>query len=120
MNKREIGALGEAKVVRFLEKNGCRILEKNYFCKIGEIDIIAKEKDITLFIEVKYRKNSGTGMPFEAVNFPKQIKIMRCAMLYAQSKGLFEKPIRFDVIEILGEEITWHKNAFQLKKGYLC
>lgn len=120
MNKREIGALGEERVARFIEEQGCKILEKNYFCKIGEIDLIARDGDFTVFIEVKYRKGTEKGRPFEAVGFPKQVKIMKCAMLYAQSKRLFERPMRFDVIEILGDEVIWHKNAFMLKKGYLC
>lgn len=117
MNKRTVGTEGEERAVSYLVKEGCTILMTNYTCRIGEIDIIAKEKDTVLFIEVKFRKNDRMGRPYEAVNYPKQMKIMKSAMLYAQQKNLFEKPMRFDVIEIMGNETVWLKNAFVMENN---
>ena len=112
MNKRTMGAEGEEKAVNYLKQQGCEILITNYTCKIGEIDIIIKHADTVVFVEVKSRKDDQRGRPYEAVNYPKQKKIIKCAMLYAQQKHLYDRPMRFDVIEILGEEIFWFKNAF--------
>lgn len=117
MNKRALGSEGEEKAVRYLIKQGCSIIMTNYTCKIGEIDIIAKQDDTVVFIEVKWRKNDKMGRPYEAVNYHKQMKVIKSAMLYAQQKQLFEKPLRFDVIEIIGEEILWLKNAFSLENN---
>lgn len=117
MNKRIIGAKGEEKAVNYLIEQGLTILETNYVCKIGEIDIIAKQENIILFIEVKYRKNDKMGRPYESVNYHKQMKIMKSAMLYAQEMNLFNKAMRFDVIEIIGEEVNWFKNAFELRNN---
>lgn len=115
MNKRLLGTEGEEKAVQFLMKNGFSIVEMNYTCKIGEIDIIAKDSEALVFIEVKWRKNIKMGRPYEAVDYHKQMKIMKSAMLYAQEKGLYETSMRFDVIEIIDEEILWIKNAFMMK-----
>ncbi len=117
MNKRTIGSEGEELAVRFLRGAGCSIVTTNYTCKIGEIDIIAKEGDTVLFIEVKWRKDIKMGRPSEAVHYHKQMKIMKSAMIYAQKYHLYEKPMRFDVIEIIGEEVCWLKNAFSLQNN---
>ncbi|WP_058485542.1 YraN family protein [Defluviitalea phaphyphila] len=116
INKRSIGEWGEKLAVKFLEKQGITILEKNFRCKIGEIDIIAKEKEYLVFIEVKYRKNLSRGYPREAVNYYKQRTISKVALWYIQKYKLWDKPCRFDVLEILGEypnlKITLIRNAF--------
>lgn len=117
MNKRAIGSEGEAQAVQYLIQAGCSIIMTNFTCKIGEIDIIAKERDTVLFIEVKWRKNDKMGRPYEAVNYHKQKKVIKSAMLYAQQKQIYDKPMRFDVIEIIGEEILWLKNAFTLENN---
>lgn len=67
MNKRQIGSVYELKASDYLTKKGYQIIERNYRCRIGEIDIIAIERDCLCFIEVKYRKNEKTGDPLEAV-----------------------------------------------------
>lgn len=115
MNKRKTGNEGEKKAISFLENEGCEILETNYSCKIGEIDIIAKKNNTVIFIEVKYRKNIRLGMPYESVNYHKQKKIIKSAFLYAQKKRIIENPMRFDVIEIIDDEIHWFENAFEVQ-----
>ena len=89
------------------------IIAQNYRNKIGEIDIIAREKDTIVFVEVKARETLMFGRPSEAVNFKKQQKIRRVAEFYLIQKKLYDKvPVRFDVIEILSEKINHIQNAF--------
>lgn len=96
----------------FLKNKGYKIIECNYKNDIGEIDIIAKQKDVLVFVEVKYRTTNMYGLPREAVGKFKQQKIKQVATIYLQTNKLFDSKIRFDVIEILGDEITHIENAF--------
>ena len=75
MNRRKEGAYYENLVAEYLKTQGYEILEKNYRCRIGEIDLIAKEGETLVFVEVKYRRNDKMGDPKEAVNRKKQKKI---------------------------------------------
>jgi len=72
MEKKELGKKGEEVAIRFLKKSGYRILSRNYVCKLGEIDVIAKEKDTLVFVEVKTRTSTTFGPPQLAVNPTKQ------------------------------------------------
>lgn len=115
MNKREIGAEYEQKAVRYLESAGYRILDRNYRCRIGEIDIIAVQNEYLCFVEVKYRGNRGQGYPEEAVNYRKQQKIIQTAEVYMKQKKIsFDTPCRFDVVAMEGEEIRLIQNAYTL------
>lgn len=114
-----IGNFGEEIAEKYLRDNQYKILEKNYRCKFGEIDIIAKEGEYIAFIEVKTRTSSLYGMPGEAVNYSKQHKISKVAQLYILKERLFTCNFRFDVIEVfLNEEnntsIKLIKDAFQI------
>lgn len=85
----------------------------NYSCKIGEIDIIAKDKDYLVFAEVKYRKNSSVFNPFEAVDTKKQLRIKNTAKSYLYEKKIgFDVKIRFDVIGMNDTKTEIIKNAF--------
>lgn len=113
MNNRATGTEKEQTAAEFLQKNGMRILEKNYRCKQGEVDIIGRHKGYLVFVEVKYRKSDRMGFPEEAVHRKKQKRICNCARVYMYLKGLgAEYPVRFDVVAICGEQITWYQNAF--------
>lgn len=113
MNKREIGVAFEQKAIEYLEKNQVRILERNFRCRQGEIDIIGKHKEYVVFFEVKYRKDNQKGSPQEAVNLSKQKKICKVADYYRMIHKMGEfTAIRYDVIAICGEEVTWIQNAF--------
>jgi putative endonuclease len=118
INKREIGSWGEKLAVDYLVQCGYKIIEKNFRCKIGEIDIIARDKEYIVFVEVKYRKDISHGYPREAVNFYKQRTISKVALFYLKKNRLFDHSCRFDVLEILGQntnlQITLIKNAFQV------
>lgn len=111
-NNRQVGTVYEQAVGNYLEKNGYKILQFNYRCKEGEIDIVLKDGEYYVFCEVKYRTDRKTGSPLEAVDVRKQKKIFRCAMFYLNEHRLGDVPCRFDVIGVEGTEITHIKHAF--------
>lgn len=113
-NRRKIGTEKEGLAAEFLEKKGFRILEKNFSCRQGEIDLIARAKgQILVFVEVKYRADDKNGWPEEAVNYQKQRKIRKAAEVYLyQNRHFMEWQCRFDVVSILGNEIRQIENAF--------
>lgn len=113
INKRKIGGEYERRALLFLEGKGLTVLETNYRCKVGEIDLICKDGSTYVFVEVKYRKNNSMGDPAEAVNYRKQKTICKVATYYMVAKKLpYDGSFRFDVVSILGDKITWYKNAF--------
>lgn len=113
-NKRQVGTQNEELAVKYLEENGYQIINKNFYCRTGEIDIIAKDGDYIVFIEVKYRTSSKYGLPIEAVNFNKMRKITRTALFYMhKNKNSTDIPIRFDVVVLLKDQINLIKNAFE-------
>ncbi len=113
MNKRSLGADYEEMAARFLEENGMRILERNFRSRTGEIDMIAKDGRFLVFVEVKYRADCGMGSPLEAVDARKQKKIIQTAQYYLLKNGCgTDTPCRFDVVGIVGTDITHIKNAF--------
>lgn len=113
MNKREIGKINEDKAVEYLEKNSYQIIDRNFFSRIGEIDIIARNENYLCFIEVKYREKHGLIKGYEAVNRIKQKTIYNVAKVYMlQKKIKSDTACRFDVVSIDGDDITLIKNAF--------
>lgn len=112
MNKRQTGACYERKAAEYLEKSGYRILEMNYRCRIGEIDIVASDGKYVVFCEVKYRSGSRAGNPLEAVDLRKQRVIFRCGEYYLAEHRMHDVPCRFDVIGIEGQKIIHIKDAF--------
>lgn len=113
MNQRRIGTKYEARAAEYLEGKGCRILEKNFRCRIGEIDLIAQDKGCLVFVEVKYRADASCGSPQEAVDARKQARILRAAQYYLLRHGYgTETECRFDVVAIQGSELTHIENAF--------
>ena len=106
------GDKGELLAQKYLVKQGLKIMEANYSCKHGEIDVIAKEKGTIVFIEVKTRASYQFGRPCEAVTPYKQNKIRMVAKHYLMMKNAYDSNCRFDVIEVLDTEINHIKNAF--------
>lgn len=111
INKRKVGDFYEDSVCEYLKDKGITIIERNFRCKIGEIDIIGRDKDTLVFFEVKYRKNSDYGSALMAINVSKQNKIRKVAQYYLTYKNN-EFYIRFDAVGITGNNIEWIKNAF--------
>ncbi|MEN6624456.1 MAG: YraN family protein [Smithella sp.] len=116
MSKINTGRDGEKIAVAYLMKNGYRICEINFRCPIGEIDIVARDKNEIVFVEVKTRRSNQLGFPEQAVGSRKQKKLSQLALWYIEEKKLSNINARFDVIAItlLAEEneITLIKNAF--------
>lgn len=119
MNKRQAGASWEEAAVRYLEKQGVLVWERNFRCSRGEIDIIGSHRGCLCFIEVKYRKDDAFGNPLEAVDLRKQKKICRCADVYLYLHHISQdQSVRFDVVAICGERIQWIRNAFEYHSAY--
>jgi len=112
-NNRTIGTEYEERAVMYLRQQGMHILERNFRNQKGEIDIIAKDGEYIVFIEVKYRRSEQKGTPAEAVTYAKQKTICRVADFYRLKHGLGEfTPIRYDVVACSEDEVTWYPNAF--------
>ena len=99
--KRDFGNTGENLATEYLEKQGYIILERNFYWKQGEIDIIAKDKNEIVFIEVKSRSNKLFGIPSEAVTKQKIKHLFRTARYFLYKNKMINEYIRFDVVEIL-------------------
>ncbi|RLE08726.1 YraN family protein [Candidatus Aerophobetes bacterium] len=97
----KLGRRGEAIAVSFLKKQGYKIIERNYRSKLGEIDIIAREKDNIVFVEVKTRRSDDFGLPQEAVSYRKQRRLTKIALGYLAYHRLRGMNCRFDVVGIL-------------------
>jgi len=122
LNRRQqFGKESESLAVRYLKKNGYKILEQNYRNKLGEIDIIAKEKGTLVFVEVKARKTHVFGNPKWAVTPKKQRKISMVALYYLKATKQIHVKARFDVIALSlakdNPQIEIIKNAFELAYG---
>lgn len=113
MDKRKIGSKGEESAAAYLERLHYKILERNYRSHFGEIDIIAKDRKDTVFVEVKSRSTRLFGSPQESVVREKRRRITLTAIDYVQRKHLENKPLRFDVVAIYPDSsIELIKNAF--------
>jgi len=112
------GAAGEDVAVSYLQKAGYRILQRNYRTRIGEIDVIAREGDTLVFVEVKTRSGRGFGLPQAAVDYKKQSKITRVALTYLSQKKEMEMHCRFDIVavwkQIAGFQVELIRNAFEM------
>jgi putative endonuclease len=94
------GEPGETLACRYLERRGLSILARNFRCRPGEIDIVAREGHVTVFVEVKDRSSASHGSGVEAVTPGKRRRLAHAARLYAATRGLTESPMRFDVVSI--------------------
>lgn len=109
------GKYGENLAKEYLVDKGYKILELNYTTKLGEIDIIALDKGIISFVEVKTRSNKNFGYAYEAVNYKKQRKIINTSIVYIKHKNIKDIQFRYDIIEIYLEgniDINHIENAF--------
>lgn len=117
------GAFGESLATEYLSEKGYKVLERNFSCRIGEVDIIAMQEDTVAFIEVKTRSSEKFGLPSEAVSLTKQNRIVKTALYYMQRNRLLDYMCRFDVIEIIVDpenksRINLIKDAFQYSGKY--
>ncbi|MDR1765194.1 MAG: YraN family protein [Lachnospiraceae bacterium] len=113
MNKRRVGGEKEEWAARYLFSLGYDVLESNFFGRHGEIDIVAKDGQTMVFVEVKFRSYERMGYPQESVDFRKQSRVRAAARQYLYSHGYApDQPCRFDVIAILGQRMQHIKDAF--------
>jgi putative endonuclease len=119
-----LGESGEEAAFEFLKNEGYRILERNYTTPLGEIDIIAQDRDCLVFVEVKSLSDTSYILPQEMVNKRKQEQIIRVALSYLKAKGLRDTDCRFDCVAVVfppgkKPEIELIKDAFQSDDRYL-
>jgi len=115
-----IGLKGEELAFRFLTEKGFKVLERNFRCPLGEIDIIGREGDVIVFVEVRTRRSYRFGSPVESVDVRKQKRLSHLALYYLKVKGMLGRAARFDVVGItLGEkeevDINWIRDAFDFQ-----
>jgi len=122
-NRITLGNDGEQLAAQYLLHKGYTILEKNFRTRCGEIDIVAKDGNTMIFVEVKTRTSESHGSPFHSITPRKMKQISKVALEYLSKHDLFENDARFDVIAILqlksGSTVTEHlTNAFDLCYGF--
>ncbi|WP_457600022.1 YraN family protein [Hydrogenivirga sp.] len=104
------GSEYEELACRYLVSAGYSILTRNYHCRVGEIDIVAKDGDELVFVEVKGGKDFGFGHPAERFTLKKLDRIVSCAFSFMEENGL-DLPFRIDLIVVLGEEVKHYRNV---------
>lgn len=111
---RVIGQAQENIACQYLEKQGLKVLHRNFLCKQGEIDLIMEDKNYLVFVEVRYRKNDYYGSGLDTISIFKQKKIITTAKFFLTCKPwYYKRPCRFDVLSI-GKDITWIRDAFRV------
>ncbi len=112
------GNLGEEVAARFLEKRGFRVLERNWRFRQWELDLICRDKDTIVFVEVKTRRAGGMGIPADALNRRKQTRLVKAASQYLSRHNLWDEPCRFDLAAVVDDGQSMHveliENAFDL------
>lgn len=111
MDNKILGQQGEEYAVKYLIRKGCIILERNYRCRYGEIDIIALDQGILCFIEVKTRTRMDYGLPCQAVDRRKEQHIKKCAYHYINLYHMEDREIRIDIVEVL-----YIRNHFYIRR----
>lgn len=118
MNTRKIGTDKEELASQYLTEKGMQILEQNFRCRQGEIDLIGIHDGYLVFVEVKFRKSITCGTALEAVTPAKQKRICAVSDYYRYSHHYgTDTAVRYDVLAIQGEEISWVQNAFPYVRG---
>lgn len=113
MDSRKTGKKYEEQAALYLKKHGFVLLEQNFRCRQGEVDLVGLHKGCLVFVEVKYRRNNKSGLPEEAVDRMKQLKICMVSDYYRIShRKEADRQVRYDVVAICGDEVTWYQNAF--------
>jgi putative endonuclease len=116
--KQVLGKEGERIAEQYLKRKGYKLVERNYRCSAGEVDLIVLDRRVIVFVEVKTRTGHGFGTPLEAVQPRKQRKMMQAAQFFLSQKKLHQRDARFDVVGISWprrEPVIEHvENAFEL------
>lgn len=115
---RSIGAHFEDLALAHVERNGLRLLTRNFNCRYGELDLVMRDHDIVVFLEVRYRRNARFGDGLDSVGAGKRDRLIKAASLFLQAHPeLARQPCRFDVLAIGGDPsapvVDWQRNAFE-------
>lgn len=110
----QVGANGEERAASLLVASGMRIVERNYRCKLGELDIVARDRDTLVFVEVRSRQSVAFGSAMDAVGWVKQRKVTRVAQQYIAARRPRFETARFDVVAVTGNEIVHVRDAWRL------
>lgn len=117
-----LGKSGEDLAVKLLKERGYKILKRNYKTKLGEIDIVASDRDTIAFIEVKTRQSERFGLPQEAISGLKQRQIAKAALCFLKEKKFLDRKARFDVVSVVCQDerpkIDLLQNAFELDQDF--
>jgi len=97
----ELGGRGEAVAERFLRRRGYVIVDRNFRCPLGEIDLVALDRGTVVFVEVKTRRSRHFGSPADSIGRHKRLRLRRAAETYLSRKRLTDRSARFDVVEVL-------------------
>ena len=116
LHNKLLGASGENKARRFLKRSGYKIVEKNYKCPFGEVDIIAQKGDVLAFVEVKTRLSDIYGSPSQAVTRERKKRYINAAKYYFTGRHI-DCVVRFDIIEVFRGQINHIENAFYNERG---
>jgi len=123
--RKKTGSEGERMAAKYLKRKGYKIIQQNYRCKLGEIDIIAEQNKIIVFIEVRTKHTGKLGLPQYSVDENKRGQISRAALCYIKEKKITNQTCRFDVIAITfpsekdKPNIEHIENAFELSRRYI-
>lgn len=109
--KRRLGFFGESKAAAYLKRQGYKILQRNFRCPFGEVDVIAQKGEVLAFIEVKTRTSDLFGAPNEAVGRDRQARYKNCARFYFSGREI-DCTVRFDIVEVTKNGINHIENAF--------
>jgi putative endonuclease len=104
----------ENKARRFLNRQGLIFIDRNYHCRMGEIDLIMEDADTIVFIEVRYRKSELFGGAMASVTPKKQQRVIKAAQHYLNEKKIWHRNVRFDVIAFSQNSMDWLRNAFTI------
>ncbi|MGE5590954.1 MAG: YraN family protein [Bacillota bacterium] len=114
--RQALGRKGEDLAAALLTERGCRLVDRNYRCALGELDVVAWDGDTLVFVEVKTRRSSLFGTSAEAVSRSKQARLLRLADWYLQDHRLGQPPCRFDVVAVDARQdppfLEWFRDAF--------
>lgn len=111
--KKESGNLAEKKACDFLQKQGLQLITQNFRCRLGEVDLIMRDQEHIVFVEVRSRSRIDYGTPIESVTVRKQTKILKTSIYFLQQRNWLNKVnFRFDIIGVNNNQFEWIKNAF--------
>lgn len=115
---RSLGAYGEADAARYLEQRGLKIVARHFQTRYGELDLICRDKDTWVFVEVKTRTRAAAISALDALTPAKQRKLIGAALSYMKKNRLTNAAMRFDVLTFEGDQVQWIPGAFEASSHY--